>query len=83
MATIDGKNTHQGLGSIAIANGSFAEILVSRKRVPRDKKEAWCKVNFNEGIQIIQYIALNVKSLSRTVLHPIEQVKQSIVLNLA
>ena len=36
MATIDGKNTHHGLGSIAIANG-FVDISVSGQRVPRNK----------------------------------------------
>ena len=72
LATIDGKNTYHGLGSINIANGSFADISVSRQRVPRDKKEAWCQVNFNEEIQIIQYIAPNVQSLSRTVLQAIQ-----------
>ena len=53
VATTYGKNTHHRLGSIAIANGSFADISVSRERVPQDKREAWCKVNFNEGIQIV------------------------------
>ena len=48
MATIYGNNTHHRLGSIAIANDSFADISVSRERVPWDKREAWCKVNFNE-----------------------------------
>ena len=60
---------------MAIANDSFADISVSRQRVPREKKKAWCKVNFNEGIQIIQHIAPNVQQLSRTVLQPIKQVK--------
>ena len=46
---------------MAIANDSFADISVSRQRVPREKKKAWCKVNFNEGIQIIQHIAPNVQ----------------------
>ena len=55
------KNTHHKVGSMAIANGSFADISVSRQRVPREKKKAWCKVNFNEGIQIIQHIAPNVQ----------------------
>ena len=72
MATTDGKNTHHALGSIAFATGSFADLSVTRQRVPRDKKEAWCKVNFDDGIQIIQYIAPNVQSLSRTVLQPIK-----------
>ena len=53
MATIYGNNTHHELGSIAIANGLFADISVNRERVLWDKREAWCKVNFNEGIQII------------------------------
>ena len=75
MATTDGKNTHHALGSISIAIGSFSDILVTRQRVPRDKKEAWCKLNFDDEIQIIQYIAPNVQSLLRTVLQPIKHVK--------
>ena len=55
------KNSHHKVGSMAIANRSFADISVSRQRVPREKKKAWCKVNFNEGIQIIQHIAPNVQ----------------------
>ena len=66
MATIDAKNTHHRLGSVAIAIGSFADTSVTRQRVPPDKKKASCKVNFDEGIQMIQYIAPNVQSLSRT-----------------
>ena len=75
IATIDGKNNHHGLGFIVIANSSFFGILVSRQRVPGDKKEPWCELDFNEGIQIIQYIAPNVQSSSKTVLQPITQVK--------
>ncbi|XP_065650661.1 uncharacterized protein LOC136078782 [Hydra vulgaris] len=37
LATIDGKNTHHGLGSISIANGNFIENS-NKKRLPRDKK---------------------------------------------
>ena len=55
MATTDGKNTHHIHGSVAIANVSFV-ISQLVDRVPRDKKEAWGKVHFNDRIQIIQYI---------------------------
>ena len=38
IATVDGKNTHHGLGSIAIANGVFADINNQRRPLPRDRK---------------------------------------------
>lgn len=41
MATLDGKNTHHGLGSIAIANGDFSTETFERQRIPREKREAW------------------------------------------
>ncbi|XP_076800982.1 uncharacterized protein LOC143445626 [Clavelina lepadiformis] len=39
ICTIDGKNTHHGLGSIAIANGNFTMQQVGRNRIPREKKD--------------------------------------------
>ena len=49
MATLDGKNTHHGLGSIAIVNGTFNDVSSLRKRIPRDKKEACSKINQIRG----------------------------------
>ena len=65
LATLHGKNTHHGLGSIAIANGNFSNVLVYRQRIPRDKKEPWSQVVSNEGIKIIQYIAPSTPSLTK------------------
>lgn len=74
MATLDGKNTHHGLGSIAIANGTFKDISTLRKRIPRDKKEAWSKIIPNKGIEIKDYMAPNVPALTKTILKSITQV---------
>ena len=38
-ATIEDKNTHHGLGSIAIANGKFSNFDTRRTPLPRDKKQ--------------------------------------------
>ena len=38
-ATIDGKNTHHGLGSISIANGKFSNFDTIRTPLPRVKKQ--------------------------------------------
>ena len=37
MATLDGKNKHHGLGSIAVANGCFDNDSVHRQRIPGSK----------------------------------------------
>ena len=55
LATIDGKNTHHGLGAIAIANGKFNDKTPHRRPVPRDKRENWANVASNEGIPILEY----------------------------
>ena len=55
--TIDGKNTHHRLGSIVVVNGNLSTESIQRKAVPRNKKQSWSNVDFNEGIQIREYIA--------------------------
>lgn len=75
ICTIDGKNTHHGLGSIAIANGNFTMQQVGRNRIPREKKDKWSEVQGNVGINIVQYFAPNVPALARTSLRPIVRVK--------
>ena len=76
MATLDGKNTHHGLGSIAIANGVFSDVSTLRKKIPRDKKEAWSNITPNKGIEIVEYLAPNVPALTKTILTSISQVVQ-------
>lgn len=70
MATLDGKHTHHGLGSIAIANGDFTTETFERQRIPREKREAWKNIKFNDGIKIVQYTAPNISSLTKTILKP-------------
>ena len=53
--TIDGKNTHHGLGSIIISNGSFGNQPIERNRVPRLSKQNWSTVTNNEGIPILEF----------------------------
>ena len=65
LATIDGKKTHHGLGSIAIANGNFSGAQIQRNRIPREKKENWCQVESNVGIKIVQYYTPNVSALGK------------------
>lgn len=65
MATLDGKNTHHGLGSIAIANGNFADLSSVRKKIPRDKKEPWSAITPNKGIPIVQYYGPDTPALTK------------------
>lgn len=73
LATLDGKNTHHGLGSIAIANGNFSNVQRCYSKVPRDKKLNWKDVNFNTGIPIHQYIEPDMPALLKTTLLPIPE----------
>ena len=69
--TIDGKNTHYGLGSISIVNGNFGEISLQRKALPRDKKGNWLSVTSNQGIPIKPYHHPDTPALSKLLLKPI------------
>ena len=73
LATIDGKKTHHGLGSIAIANGSFTNA-VTREKIPREKKENWANIQATKGIEINEYLSPNIPALSETVLLQVEKV---------
>ena len=73
LATLDGKNTHHGLGSIAIANGNFSNVQRCYSKVPRDKRLNWKDVNFNTGIPIHQYIEPDMPALLKTTLLPIPE----------
>ena len=77
IATLDGKNTHHGLGSIAVANGCFDNVSVHRQRIPRNKKGAWSDKKSNEGIKIMQYKPPDTPVLNKTVLKPMVQVIRS------
>ena len=51
-ATIDGKNTHHGLGSIAIANGKFSNFDTRRTPLLRDKKHRCSGIRIQNIMQI-------------------------------
>ena len=50
VATIDGKNAHHGLGSIAIANGTFSNLDTRQTSLPGEKKQGWPNI---ESIEVI------------------------------
>ena len=76
-ATIDGKNTHHGLGSIAIANGKFSNFDTRRNPLPRDKKQRWSDIQSTQGIPVQNYHAPDKAALNQVVLYPVveEQLK--------
>lgn len=78
MATLDGKKTHHGLGSMAIANGGQISTTCSTHKIPRNKKENWGGIKSCEGIQIRQYFGADVPALAKTILQPITQVRKLI-----
>jgi len=71
LATLDGKHTHHGLGSLAIANGNFSSLTLPSQRIPREKKENWSDIQSNKGITIHQYLEPDVPALATTILKPI------------
>ena len=74
MATLDGKNSHHGLGTIAVANGAFTDVATNRKKIPRLKKVPWSTITPNSGIQIFEYGGSNVPSLNQKKFATIEKV---------
>ena len=76
LATLDGKQTHHGLGSLAIANGNFTNNSLPADRIPRDKREKWSEVEGKRGIEIHEYFKPEIPALSKTMFKPI-QVKRS------
>ena len=70
LATMDGKNTHHGLGSIAISNGHFSGFRTLRRPLPRDEKVAWSQFEGNSGIPIKSYKHPNQMSLKLTTMSP-------------
>ena len=76
LATLDGKQTHHGLGSLAIANGRFTGKSLPMQRIPRDKKENWSTIKGINGIKMHQYLEPDIPALAKTILKPIiSQVK--------
>ena len=74
LATLDGQNTHHGLGTIAIASGKFSNCSVQRQKIPQDKVEKWLDIKSNNGIKIVQYYTPNIPALTKIVLQPTIQV---------
>ena len=66
--TLDGKNTHHGLGSIMVFNGldgSFGPKPIYRKDIPRKKKVNWDQVTNNEGIPILSFAMNGISPLQK------------------
>ena len=80
-ATTDDKNTHHGLGSIAIAKGKFSNFDTRRTPLPRDKKQRWSDIQSTQGIPIQNYHAPDKPALNQVVLRPVveEQFKASFI----
>ena len=76
MATLDAKETHNGLGSIAIVNGGHISPTCPAHKIPRDKKENWSDIKSCEGIKMRQYFGSDVPALAKTILQPITQVRK-------
>ena len=75
MATLNGKETHHGFGSIAIVNGGHISMTCPTHKIPRDKKENWSDFKSCEGIKIHQYFGPDVPALAKAILQPITQVR--------
>ena len=65
LATIDGKDIHPGLGSISIANENFISHT-NKKKLPRDRKDNWSNLNFDNQIKTSQFYSSDVLVLSQT-----------------
>ena len=74
LATLDGQNTHHGLGTIAIANGKLSNCSIQRQKLPRDKVEKWLDRKSDNGMKIVQYYTCNILALTKIVLQTAIQV---------
>ena len=72
LATLDGKHTHHGLGSLAIANGNFTDKKLPTNRIPRDKREKWSDIEDQHSIVIHEYYEPEIPALTKTMFKPIE-----------
>ena len=79
--TIDGKDTHHGLGTIAIANEKFSNFDTRRTPLSRNKKQRWSDIQSTQGIPIQNYHAPDKPALNQVVLRPVvkEQFKASFI----
>ena len=73
LVTVDGKNTHHGLGSIAIANSTFSNSKIMRQTLPRDKKQSWSDITSMTGIKIKQYNPPDSPAIENQILHPLDE----------
>ena len=74
LATLDGQNTHHGLGTIAITNGKFSNCSIQWHKIPRNKVEKWLDTKSNKGINIVQNYTPNIPALTKMILQPIIQI---------
>ena len=65
LATFDRKNAHHGVGSISIAKENFIGHT-NKKRLPRDRKDNWSIINFDNQVKISQFYSSDVPVLSQT-----------------
>ena len=72
LPTLDGQNTHHGLGTIA--NGKFSNCSLQQQKIPRDKVEKLLDIKSNNGIKTVQYYTPNILALTKRVLQPIIQI---------
>ena len=70
IAAIDGKNTHHGFGSIAVANGKFSNFDTRQTPLPRDKKQHWSDIQSTQGIPIQNCHVPDKRPLNQVVLCP-------------
>ena len=75
IATTNDENTHQGLGSIAIAGGKFSNLDTRQTPLPREKNIDGLKIESTQDISIKEYFAPDRPVLNQIVLHPVVEVQ--------
>ena len=71
LNTIDGKNTHHGLGSIVVINGDFSKIPYKKVSIPRAAKSNWASIPDNDAIPILNFKLERDFSLKTTMFRPL------------
>ena len=74
MYQLDGKNTHHGLGTIAIAT-TKNQVDVRDRAIPGEKLQLVNEVIKDKGIPIEQYIPTCVSALSAFKLKPVNDLR--------
>ena len=74
MYQLDGKNTHHGLGTIAIAT-TKNQVDVRDRAIPGEKLQLVNEVIKDKGIPIEQYIPTRVSALSAFKLNPVNDLR--------